>query len=103
MVKIVWTELAVFELKEIYDFISFDSKEYAKNQIERIRNKTQILKTMPDAGRMVPELETSTIREQIEGNYRIVFRAKSKDLFEILTVHHSSRDLSTRDFHTKNE
>ena len=70
MVKIVWTDLSVFELKEIFDYISLDSKRYAKNQVEKIKSKSQILKTMPDIGRIVPELENSETRELIEGNYR---------------------------------
>ncbi len=97
MVKIVWTDLSVFELKEIFDYVSFDSKRHAKNQVERIKSKTLILKSMPDVGRIVPELENSEIRELLEGNYRIVYRIKTKNLIEILTVHHSSRDFSLRE------
>ncbi|NOZ47311.1 MAG: type II toxin-antitoxin system RelE/ParE family toxin [Chlorobi bacterium] len=33
MAKIVWTELSVSDLKEIFDFISKDSKRYAENQL----------------------------------------------------------------------
>ena len=97
MVKIVWTDLSVFELKEIFDYISPDSKRYALNQVERIKSKTLILKSMPDVGRVVPELENSEIRELIEGNYRIIYRIKTKDSIGILTVHHSSRNFSSRE------
>ncbi|MBK8807444.1 MAG: type II toxin-antitoxin system RelE/ParE family toxin [Bacteroidales bacterium] len=97
MVKIVWTDLSVFELKEIYDYISYDSKRYAKNQVERIKQKTLILKNMPEIGRIVPELDNVEIRELIEGNYRIIYRIKTTDLVEILTVHHTSRDINNRD------
>ena len=97
MVKIVWTDLSVSELKDIYDYISIDSRRYAKNQVERIKSKTLILKTMPEIGRIVPELESSEIRELIEGNYRIVYRIKTRDYIEILTVHHTSRNLYSRE------
>jgi toxin ParE1/3/4 len=97
MVKIVWTELSVFELKDIYDYIAIDSKRYAKNQVDRIKLKTLVLKTMPESGRIVPELENSEIRELIEGNYRIVYRIKTKNYIEILTVHHTSRDFYLRE------
>jgi len=97
MVKIVWTDLSVSELKDIYDYISIDSKRYAKNQVERIKSKTLILKTMPEIGRIVPELESSEIRELIEGNYRIVYRIKTRDYIEIITVHHTSRNLYSRE------
>ena len=97
MVKIVWTDLSVLELKDVYDYISIDSKRYAKNQVERIKSKILILKTMPEIGRIVPELENSDIRELIEGNYRIVYRIKTRDYIEILTVHHTSRNLYSRE------
>lgn len=43
MVKIVWTEQAVSDLKDIHDYISKDSKRYAENQIRRIKTRTIIL------------------------------------------------------------
>jgi len=97
MVKIVWTDLSVFELKDIFDYIAIDSKRYAKNQIDRIKAKTSVLKTMPESGRIVPELDNKDIRELIEGNFRIVYRIKTRDYIEILTVHHTSRDLYSRE------
>ena len=96
MVKIVWTELSVSEMKEIYDYISKDSKRYAANHIRRIKLKISILKSQPEAGRKVPEIDVNEIRELIEANYRIVYRIVGKDLVEILTIHHSARDFSKR-------
>lgn len=93
MAKIVWTELSVFDLKDIFDYISKDSKRYAENQVKRIREKTFILKTLPESGRIVPELGIDSIRELIEGNYRIV----DKELIEILTIHYSARDFESRE------
>ena len=40
MVRLIWTELASLELQEIYEFISHDSKNYAKRQVKRIRQRT---------------------------------------------------------------
>lgn len=97
MAKIVWTDLSVFDLKEIFDYISKDSKRYAANQVRRIKSKTSILKTSPETGRVVPEIDITEIRELIEGNYRIVYRIICDDLIEILTIHHASRDFKSRD------
>lgn len=97
MVKIVWTEQSVFDLKYILDYISKDSKRYAENQIRRIKAKTLILKTQPESGRIVPELGIMQIRELIEGNYRIVYRFLGNELVEILTIHHSARDFESRE------
>lgn len=97
MAKIVWTDLSVFDLKEIFDYISKDSKRYAENQVKRIKEKTSILKTRPKTGRVVPELEIKEIREIIEGNYRMVYRVLNNEVVEILTIHHSSRDFNSRE------
>ena len=97
MVKIVWTEQSVLDLKDILDYISKDSRRYAENQIRRIKAKTLILKTQPESGRIVPELGILQIRELIEGNYRIVYRLLHTEIIEILTIHHSARDFESRE------
>lgn len=101
MVKIVWTRQSADELKDIFDYIAKDSRRYAENQVKRIKEKTQVLKTQPESGRIVPELEIEQIRELIEGTYRIVYRLIDKNRVEILTIHHSSRDFNSRDLNAK--
>ena len=101
MVKIVWTRQSADELKDIFDYIAKDSRRYAENQVKRIKEKTQVLKTQPESGRIVPELEIEQIWELIEGTYRIVYRLIEKNRVEIVTIHHSSRDFNSRDLHAK--
>lgn len=55
MVKIVWTELSIEDLKEIFDFISEDSSRYATITVNKIYNRTQIISDNPYIGRIVPE------------------------------------------------
>lgn len=45
MVRIKWLKSAKTDLKEIFDFISLDSKRYTRFQIEKIQKRTEILKT----------------------------------------------------------
>jgi plasmid stabilization system protein ParE len=101
MVKIVWTRQSADELKDIFDYIAKASRRYAENQVKRIKEKTQGLKTQPESVRIVPELEIEQIRELIEGAYRIVYRLIEKSRVEILTIHHSSRDFNSRDLNAK--
>ncbi|MDN3725167.1 type II toxin-antitoxin system RelE/ParE family toxin [Aequorivita sp. SDUM287046] len=61
-----------------------------------MRNKVKILYSYSHSGKMVPEFNIEEIRELVEGNYRIIYRIVSKKRIDILTVHHSSRDLSKR-------
>ncbi len=47
---------------------------------------------MPELGRIVPERDNESIRELIEGNYRIIyFFDKVIDTIEIITVHHAAQ------------
>ena len=96
MVQINWTIEAVSDLKEIAMYISKDSQYYAKLQIERLRNKTAVLKSYVFFGRVVPEIDRKDIRELISGNYRIIYKVVNEKRVDILTIHHSARDLSRR-------
>lgn len=96
MVQVNWTFQAKDDLKSIADYITRDSKLYAKLQVVRIRNRTRILKSQIRIGKIVPEIDKKNIRELIEGRYRIIYKIVSKNRIDILTIHHSSRDLKRR-------
>ena len=96
MVQIRWTRKSTKDLSDIFEYISIDSKKYAKRQIVRIKARSQIVKTNPGAGKLVPELTESDFRELIEGNYRIIYKVLNDKHVDILTVHHTARDLSRR-------
>lgn len=96
MVRVNWTLLEAADLKGIREYIAKDSIKYADLQVKRIRTKTQLLKTNPLAGRSVPEIKNSRIREVFEGNYRIIYKVITQNRVDILTIHHSARDLARR-------
>jgi len=96
MVQINWTFQAKDDLKSIAKYISIDSKRYALFQILKLKKRTETLKTQVHSGKIVSEIEDENIRELIEGNYRIIYKIISKKRVDILTIHHTSRDLSKR-------
>jgi len=96
MVRINWTLQSKSDLKQIADYISLNSKRYAKLQVLRIKSKTHILRTHILIGKVVREIENENIRELIEGRYRIIYKVISKTQIDILTVHHTARDLTKR-------
>lgn len=96
MVQIKWLIEAKTDLKEIYDYISSDSKRYARLQVDRIKERTQILKSFIEIGKIVEEIDKPDIRELIEGNYRIIYRIVNLNRIDILMVHHGARDLARR-------
>jgi addiction module RelE/StbE family toxin len=97
MVQINWTLQAKNDLKDIADFISKDSVNYARLQVLRIRERTNVLKIQDFIGKVVPEIDNYNIRQLIEGNYRIIYKVVSKQRIDILTIHHSARDLTKRE------
>ena len=96
MVQINWTLQAKGDLKAIAEYISKDSKQYAKLQVIRLKNRTRILKTQILSGKIVNEISRENIRELIEGIYRIIYKIVDDNQIDILTIHHSSRDLARR-------
>jgi toxin ParE1/3/4 len=53
MVKLIWTEVAIEDLKSIHDFIAQDSKVYAERLIEKIILRVDQLSDYPQSGRIV--------------------------------------------------
>jgi addiction module RelE/StbE family toxin len=93
MVKIVWTELSISDLKEIFDYKADDSIRYASITASKIYQSVQPIIENSHIGRMVPEFSKKSIREIINGNYRIIYRIKSKSQVDILRVYHVARSV----------
>ena len=91
MVKIVWTEISILDLKEIFDYIAEDSDRYATLTTNKIYQRVQVIAYNPFLGRIVPEFNEKLLRELIEGNYRIIYRIKGESQIDILRVYHSAR------------
>jgi len=88
--KVVWTEQAFLRLAAIEDFISGDNPQAAVKLVTRMIEKTEALAKFPQMGRQLPEVPDSDLRELIDGNYRIVYRIKKKNV-EIITVFEAHR------------
>ena len=67
MVQLNWTLLARNDLKAIFEYISKDSKKYAKLEILKIKSRTQVLKEQPLIGKEVIESGNIDVRELVEG------------------------------------
>jgi addiction module RelE/StbE family toxin len=90
MVKIVWTKWSLKDLKLIFEYIKVDSPFYAIRFINGIVVRTDQLVEFPESGRIVPEKDDPSIRELIEGNYRIFYKVQ-RTTVTILRIHNSSR------------
>ena len=92
MVKIIWTDLAISDLKSIHDYIAKDSKFYAKRYVQKLISRVNQLENFPNSGKIVSEFNNKNIKELIEGNYRIVYKINT-DHIGIVRVHHSAKIL----------
>lgn len=91
MARIIWTDRALTDIEAIADYIALDSVRYAKMVVQQLFKKTEILKTFPLSGRIVPELQNPNLRELLEGEFRIIYEIHEENTIFILTVHHTAR------------
>lgn len=90
--RIIWSPLAVDKASEIADYIAQDKPSAAEKWIDTVFSKVEQLKSSPEIGRIVPEINDSQFRELIYGNYRIIYRIETKQI-SILTIRHGRQIL----------
>lgn len=74
---VIWTYRARQRLKEIYHYIAEDQRGNAAKWIDRIIKRGDSTREKPWMGRMVPEYKDDTIREILQGDYRIIYHPVS--------------------------
>jgi plasmid stabilization system protein ParE len=90
-----WTATAEHDLESIIGFIAEDSLEDAVRILEKIRKKAVGLNTLPERGRVVPELKEQGIviyREAVFAPWRIIYRISDQNVF-VLAVLDARRNL----------
>lgn len=90
--RIIWAPLAVERAAEIAEYISRDNPTAAGKWIDTVFSKVERLKSFPESGRIVPEINSKDFRELIYGNYRIIYRIE-KTQVSILTIRHGKQIL----------
>ncbi len=93
--KVVWTNVAENDLKEIIDFISVDSPQNALKILKSIKRKASNLYTLPERGRIVPELQGQGIfqyRELVIPPWRLIYRIGERKVY-VLAVIDSRRNV----------
>ncbi len=53
-------------------------------------SRVELLQDHPMLGSVVPEDDTNTYREILQGNYRIIYRIDEQTIY-LVTLHHASR------------
>ena len=85
---IIWAGVAENDLKEIIEYIAIDSPADALKILKKIKQKASSLYTLPERGRIVPELQDQGIllyRELIVPPWRIIYRISEMNVY-VLSV-----------------
>ena len=91
MVEITFSDIALDNVRDIYDFIAKDSPRFAEKELQKIYDRIDVLYEFPLSGKIVREYNMPERRELIEGNYRIIYQILSEESISIATIHHHSR------------
>ncbi len=93
--KVVWSPLALQKLGDAAEFISLDDPMAAENWINEVFDKAELLSSMPEMGRMIPELPHTNYREILFGHYRIIYKLNHEVC--VLTIRNCRQVLTEND------
>ena len=93
MAEIRWTREAERWLKDIHDYIAFDSPKSAMRVVEDIYKRVQMLKRLPQMGHKYDRYPELNIRILLYGHYRIVYLIRADNNIDILGIFHGALDL----------
>ena len=94
MAKITFSNGARDELHQLHEYQAQTSVIFAGRLLGKIISRVDVLHTFPQLGRKLPEApDDDSLRELLEGNYRIIYELLPNDRILILKVHHMSRPL----------
>jgi toxin ParE1/3/4 len=87
--NVVWASVAEKDLENIIEYIAEDSPQNALNLLKNIRKQTSDLYTLPESGRIVPELYDQGIlqyRELIIAPWRLIFRMSEQEGYVLSVI-----------------
>lgn len=88
--KVNWTTAALAQLRDIHTFLACSSPRYAMQTVDRLTRRSRQISKFPRSGRTVPEANNVSIREVLEGPYRIIYHLLDDEV-DIISVVHSAR------------
>ena len=86
-IKLEWSNEALEDIESIATYIEKDSPVYAKSIVSKFFEKAEIIKDFTQLGRIVPELNDSTIREIFVYSYRLIYKIDSNTVLFVAVIH----------------
>jgi plasmid stabilization system protein ParE len=93
--KIHWAGVAEHDLLDIIEYIAIDSPDNALKILQKIKKMASILHSLPERGRVVPELQDQGIliyREIVTAPWRIIYRISDNNVY-VLSVLDARRNV----------
>jgi toxin ParE1/3/4 len=93
--KILWTDVAKQDLSDIIEYIAIDNPANALKILQKIKKMASILHSLPERGRVVPELQDQGImiyREIVTAPWRVIYRISNKNVY-VLSVLDARRNV----------
>jgi len=93
--KILWADVAKQDLIDIIEYIAIDNPANALKILQKIKKMASALYSLPERGRVVPELQDQGIliyREIVTAPWRIIYRISDKNVY-VLSVLDARRNV----------
>ena len=92
--RVVWAPRAQTALDEAVEFIAEHSTEGALHVLDQALSAATSLSTLSERGRLVPEVNDSSLREIFVFRYRLIYEVHS-DRVRIVAFLHGARDFDS--------
>ena len=86
MTRLEYTRGARDDLFEIGRFVARDDPDAARRLVARLRARARLAARNPHAGRVVPEVGRTDIREVLAGTYRILYGIRPRSLLVLAFI-----------------
>ena len=93
--RVNWTAQALRRLQQLHDYIAQDQPLNARRFVDKLTQRAAQLSDQPQVGLRIPKFPRDDVRQDFEGDYRIVYRILP-DRIDIVTVRHMARLLPPR-------
>jgi plasmid stabilization system protein ParE len=91
--EVEWSATAREHVLAITEYLARTSPVYAERFVDRVLGRIDQLALFPESGRVVPEARDPSIRELLEGSYRILSFVRPGRI-DILAVLHVRQQLA---------
>jgi toxin ParE1/3/4 len=90
--RITWSSTARRQAQAAVDYIAVDRPQTSVEWLEALVQRVELLRDLPEQGRVVPEWHESSVREVFHEPYRVIYEV-SEERLAILTLSHFHQEL----------